>query len=147
MAFSTFEIQQNDTTKDDKYSNTFIVVNDRYFYIGKCGGSRGYTYSLSQEEREVLKERLGKHSIVCTHVADTTKFIDEVCSESERACCKPIIKIEGIKYNILNYNYRDILKTTSYEIQKYFEERGIEVDIQETGNNGYSTFVKKTKKK
>lgn len=133
--------QNNKETKDKfnqiaiEYKGTFIEIPNRFFYIGRRGSYRGWTFSLDKDESKQLVDTLEQHGINSSSNPDESKYHDEVVSDEERANCRVVLKLEDAEYNISNYNNYVLKKVTAIKIASYLDKHALKCEIEEL--NGF----------
>lgn len=122
--------------------HTYVYILNRCFAIGKRASYNNHTLYLTEEERKEISEKL-KDCCECSADYDKAKCVDENWSDTNPAWYRPIFIIDGIKYNIMNYNYRVLTYPTAKKIKTFFESRGFDVLIETLGSRGKIFFKQK----
>lgn len=126
-------------------SRTYIEIPNRLFSIGKRNNYNGYTYGLTDEEREELISVIKEYGVCCTNIESQGQFIEEVYGNNQRCNCKVVISLNDQKYNITNYDHKGLRKDTAVKIASYLIKNNIESEIEEIMNFSGSKFLKSVK--
>jgi hypothetical protein len=121
----------------DRYSKSFIEIQGRLFSIGERSSYGGYTRSLSKSALDELNSKINIRGVALVSQVNFKKIQVEKVSEENRAHCKVILTIDGIKYNIQNFNSRALTHDTAKGIRELFVENGYLCAIEQFGTSGY----------
>ncbi|WP_202707638.1 hypothetical protein [Sporosalibacterium faouarense] len=133
-------------SEEHKKNKFYLVINNRQFYIGKRSSYGSYTYSLDYNQKQELLKQLDEINIYHTEKQVFNRCKVEKTTETDRAYCIVVITIDGIKYNVQNFNIRAIKKSTASEIKRYFINKGIAAYIERIGKKAASIKKYKMKK-
>ncbi|MCT4564989.1 MAG: hypothetical protein N4A68_11855 [Maledivibacter sp.] len=123
--------------------STYIKINDRLFLIGKRGSYGGYTYYLESDERKTLEGLFYALNIELVDKAVYSQCEVENVSDHDRACCKVILTLYGVKYNIMNFNVRALRESTAQEVRNFFREFGLFAATEYVGKKSTVPIVTK----
>lgn len=129
--------------KDEKKNsnNTFILIDNRAFYIGKRSSYGTYSRQLDKQQREELRSYLGTQGVVVKDTVDQFDCVDEIASDDNWACCRVKLTIGKTEYNIYNYNVCGVTHQTALVLRNYLRDRDLLSAVEITGKGNIKRFT------